>query len=90
MKNKNSCLIENDEKLKKEFPSEYEYKIIGLDVELMEIAVSEAMSCDYTIAESKKNGKYISLRVSFKAESLEHSRDVFQKLSSHKDIKFTL
>ena len=86
----------NDPKKNKpviEYPTKWEYKIIGNDVDKLLKAVGGAVpGLEYEITPSNisKNEKYYSLNVTVVVSS-EVVRDlVFQKLSEHTDIKLVI
>ncbi|MEJ2103398.1 MAG: DUF493 domain-containing protein [Ignavibacteriaceae bacterium] len=76
-----------------DYPTEWQYKIIGSDVDEMLSAVEESIvGLDYKIVPSNvsSNEKYFSLNVSLIVPS-EIVRDIiFQKLSNHPAIKFVI
>jgi len=76
-----------------EYPTNWQYKIIGSDVDEMLSAVEESIiGLEYEIVFSKasSNEKYFSLNVSLIVPS-EIVRDIiFQKLSSHPAIKIVI
>ncbi len=76
-----------------EYPTKWEYKIIGNDVDKLLKAVEGAVpGLEYEITPSNisKNEKYYSLNVTVVVSS-EVVRDlVFQKLSEHTDIKLVI
>ena len=73
-----------------EYPTNWEYKIIGADVDAMLAAVEESIQgLDYWVAPSNvsSNEKYFSLNITLIVPS-EIVRDIiFQKLSNHPAIK---
>jgi putative lipoic acid-binding regulatory protein len=75
------------------YPTKWDYKIIGSSVDEMLKAVEETIvGLDYQVTPSKisKNEKYFSLNVTVLVPS-EILRDlIFQKLSSHPHIKFVI
>jgi putative lipoic acid-binding regulatory protein len=75
------------------YPTKWEYKIIGSDVDEMIKAVEEVIiDFDYNISASNisRKGKYFSLNVSVIVPS-ELIRDlIFQKLAAHQAIKFVI
>jgi putative lipoic acid-binding regulatory protein len=75
------------------YPTKWDYKIIGSSVEDMLKAVEEAIvGLDYQVTPSKisKNEKYFSLNITVVVPS-EILRDlIFQKLTSHPDIKIVI
>lgn len=85
----------NPEKRKPEieYPTNWEYKIIGPDVDEMLAAVEESIQgLDYQVASSNvsSNEKYFSLNVTMIVPS-EIVRDIiFQKLSNHPAIKIVI
>ena len=80
----------NERKPEIEYPANWEYKIIGTDVDEMLVAVEESIQgLDYQVAPSNvsSNEKYFSLNIKLIVPS-EIVRDIiFQKLSNHPAIK---
>ena len=76
-----------------DYPTEWQYKIIGSDVDEMLSAVEESIiGLDYKVVLSNvsSNEKYFSLNISLVVPS-EVVRDIiFQKLSNHPAIKFVI
>jgi putative lipoic acid-binding regulatory protein len=76
-----------------DYPTEWQYKIIGADVDEMLSAVEESIKgLDYQVTPSNvsSNEKYFSLNISLIVPS-EIVRDIiFQKLSNHPAIKFVI
>lgn len=76
-----------------DYPTEWQYKIIGSDVDEMLSAVEESIiGLDYQVVPSNvsSNEKYFSLNISLIVPS-EIVRDIiFQKLSNHPAIKFVI
>ena len=83
----------NDRKPEIEYPTQWQYKIIGSDVDEMLVAVDESIKgLDYQVAPSNvsSNEKYFSLNITLIVPS-EQVRDIiFQKLSNHSAIKFVI
>jgi putative lipoic acid-binding regulatory protein len=83
----------NEQKPDIEYPTRWQYKIIGSDVEEMLSAVAESIKgLDYEISPSNvsKNEKYFSLNVSLIVPS-EVVRDIiFQNLAKHPAIKIVI
>lgn len=75
------------------YPTSWEYKIIGPNVDDMLKAVEEIIiGLEYQITPSNisRHGKYFSLNISVVVPS-EILRDIiFQKLTSHPHIKFVI
>ena len=86
----------NDPKKNKpviEYPTKWEYKIIGNDVDKLLKAVEGAVpGLEYEITPSNisKNEKYYSLNVTVVVSSEVVRNLVFQKLSEHTDIKLVI
>ena len=76
-----------------EYPTKWDYKIIGTDVDKLLKAVEEAtpgLKYEITPSNISKSAKYYSLNVNVFVPS-EVVRDlVFQKLSEHTDIKMVI
>jgi putative lipoic acid-binding regulatory protein len=76
-----------------DYPTNWQYKIIGSDVDEMLSAVEEIIiGLEYEVIPSNvsSNEKYFSLNISLIVPS-EIVRDIiFQKLSSHPAIKFVI
>ena len=76
-----------------DYPTVWEYKLIGKDVDKLLKAVEEVLpGLEYEVKFSNvsKNEKYYSLNVSVTVTS-EALRDIiFQKFSSHTEVKFVI
>ena len=76
-----------------EYPTKWDYKVIGTDVDKLLKAVEEAtpgLKYEVTPSNISKNEKYYSLKVTVIVPS-EVVRDlVFQKLSEHPNIKMVI
>jgi uncharacterized protein len=76
-----------------DYPTEWQYKIIGSDVDEMLSAVAESIKgLDYEVSPSNvsKNEKYFSLNISVVVPS-EVVRDIiFQNLAKHPAIKIVI
>jgi len=83
----------NEQRPDIEYPTRWQYKIIGSDVEEMLLAVAESIKgLDYEVSPSNvsKNEKYFSLNVSVVVPS-EVVRDIiFQNLAKHPAIKIVI
>jgi putative lipoic acid-binding regulatory protein len=83
----------NERRPEIEYPTSWQYKIIGSDVEEMLSAVAESIKgLDYEVSPSNvsKNEKYFSLNVSLIVPS-EVVRDIiFQNLAKHPAIKIVI
>ncbi|MCW8811813.1 MAG: DUF493 domain-containing protein [Ignavibacteriaceae bacterium] len=83
----------NEQRPDIEYPTRWQYKIIGSDVEEMLLAVAESIKgLDYEVSPSNvsKNEKYFSLNVSVVIPS-EVVRDIiFQNLAKHPAIKIVI
>jgi putative lipoic acid-binding regulatory protein len=76
-----------------DYPTVWEYKLIGKDVDKLLKAVEEVLpGLDYEVKFSNvsRNEKYYSLNVSVTVTS-EALRDIiFQKFGSHPEVKFVI
>ena len=76
-----------------EYPTNWEYKLIGKDVDLLLKVVEEVLpGLEYQVKFSNvsRNEKYYSLNVLVRVNS-EALRDIiFQKFSDHPDIKIVI
>ena len=75
------------------YPTNWSYKIIGLDTTAMENAACDILDgCEYKIAPSHKSsaGKYTSLNVSLEVESEDQRVETFKKFAAHTDIKMVI
>ena len=83
----------NERRPEIEYPTSWQYKIIGSDVEEMLSAVAESIKgLDYEVSPSNvsKNEKYFSLNVSLIVPS-EVVRDIiFQNLAKYPAIKIVI
>lgn len=84
---------EENKKPQIEYPYNWPYKIIGVNIEQMIAAVEEiVIDLEYELTPSNisRRGKYFSLNVTVMVPS-EIVRDlIFQKLSAHPAIKFVM
>jgi putative lipoic acid-binding regulatory protein len=76
-----------------EYPTEWEYKLIGQDVDKLLKAIEEVLpGLEYQVKFSNvsRNEKYYSLNVKVTVTS-EALRDIiFQKFSNHPEVKFVI
>ena len=75
-----------------QFPCEWSYKIIGLDVTKILAAIEEAvlgLSYDVTPSNISKNGKYFSLNLNLNYQ-MNVKNLIYEKLTQNTDIKFIL
>ncbi len=76
-----------------EYPTHWEYKIIGSKIEDMIKAAEEIVAgqeYDITPSNISRNGKYFSLNITVLVQS-ETLRDIiFQKFTKHPDIKVVI
>jgi putative lipoic acid-binding regulatory protein len=71
------------------YPCDWEYKIIGENVESMLEAVKDVTSgLDYDVKPSNvsKNGKYFSLNVKLKVLSEDERDEIFRNFDGHEHI----
>lgn len=71
------------------YPCDWEYKIIGENIDDMLQAVKDATSgLDYEIMPSNvsKNGKYFSINVKIKVLSEDERDAIYQNLDGHENI----
>ncbi|HEX2984162.1 MAG TPA: DUF493 domain-containing protein [Ignavibacteriales bacterium] len=71
------------------YPCDWEYKIIGENVESMLEAVKDVTSgLDYDVKPSNvsKNGKYFSLNVKLKVLSEDERDEIFRNFDEHEHI----
>ncbi len=76
-----------------EYPAQWRYKIIGVDVEKLLKAVEEltpGLQYEVTPSNISKGKKYYSLNVAVIVPSKVVRDLVFQKLSEHPDIKMVI
>ncbi|MGA7720770.1 MAG: DUF493 domain-containing protein [Ignavibacteriaceae bacterium] len=76
-----------------QFPCEWSYKIIGLDVTKILAAIEEAvlgLSYDVTPSNISKNGKYFSLNLKLELPNEAVKNLIYEKLTQNTDIKFIL
>jgi putative lipoic acid-binding regulatory protein len=82
-----------NEKLELEYPTEWQYRVIGSEEDLLRKAIDEVLlEMEYQLKFSNKSssGKYISLEISTTVESEEIRNSIFQNLKSHTHIKMVL
>lgn len=71
------------------YPCDWEYKVIGTNIDEMLDAVKDATSgLDYEIKPSNvsKNGKYFSINVQLKVLSEDERDAIYQNLDGHENI----
>lgn len=82
-----------DKRPKIEYPTEWQYKLIGRDIDELLKAVEEVLpGLEYEVKFSNvsRNEKYYSLNVLVIVTS-EALRDIiFQKFSNHSEVKFVI
>jgi putative lipoic acid-binding regulatory protein len=87
-------LLNDDNKYPEiQFPCEWSYKIIGLDVNKILNAVEEAvlgLNYDVTPSNISKNGKYVSLNLRLELPNEAVKNLIYEKLTQSPDIKFIL
>jgi putative lipoic acid-binding regulatory protein len=69
------------------------YKLIGLDQNDMQAAVSEIIhdrTCRISFSRQSENAKYISLNLELIVESESHRRALYDALRAHQAIKVVL
>ncbi len=75
------------------YPCPWSYRIIGPDKGLVETAVLEIF-CDlrYSLSpgNSSRTGKYHSWEISLEVKNQEQRDTLFQRLTSHRDIKVVI
>ena len=75
------------------YPTNWAYKIIGLEASAMKKATADILDgCKYKIEPSKKSssGKYTSLNVLLVVKSEKERVETFKMLASHPDIKMVI
>jgi uncharacterized protein len=86
-------LDSNSERPKIEYPTKWEYKVIGMDIDKVLKAIEEAASgltYDVTPSNISKKGKYLSLNFTIEVSN-EVVRDlIYEKLEKSSDIKMVL
>jgi uncharacterized protein len=86
--------LEDDSKQPEiKFPCEWSYKIIGLDVNNILIAIEEAVSgltYEVTPSNVSSTGKYVSLHLKLEVPNEVVRNLIYQKLMQNPDIKFIL
>ncbi len=76
-----------------EYPTQWEYKIIGDNVEKMVEAAekaAEGMQYDITASNISKKGNYFSINLKVNVESEEARNLVYQNLEGYENIKMVL
>jgi putative lipoic acid-binding regulatory protein len=82
-----------DKKMQIEYPCEWVYKIIGVDAELMKVAVNSIDQLESSVIEQSresKGGKYVSLNVKLIVHSEDERKEIFGLLGKKSDIKMIL
>ena len=75
------------------YPCEWNYKVIGSDIDKVLLAIQDAASSlNYKVSTSNisKNGKYVSLNFSLEVPNEVVRNLIFEKLGKNPDIKFVL
>jgi uncharacterized protein len=84
---------ENQNRPRIDYPCEWEYKIIGENVDKILLAIETAsLGLEYTVSPSNlsRNGKYCSLNMRLMVPN-EVVRDlVYEKLSSSESVRFVI
>jgi putative lipoic acid-binding regulatory protein len=76
-----------------QFPCEWSYKVIGLDVNNILTAIEESvlgLSYDVTPSNLSKTGKYVSLNLKLEVPNEEVRNLIYEKLNQSPDIKYII
>ena len=82
-----------DERLEIDYPSRWDYRLIGEDEARIRIAVAGIVgNVDYllTFANRSKKARYVSLQLSLEVASEEERVGIFEELRRHEDIRYVL
>ena len=75
------------------YPTSWEYKVIGADKALLELAIESIFTQrDYSISPSRQSsrGTFTSLTIRLRVESEEDRISLYNKLCQHSSIKMVL
>lgn len=75
-----------------DYPTQWEYRIIGKDKKELEEIVKETFPKSYTLKDgnTSQGGKFVSIVVSTEVASEEERNELFAKLKSHPQISMVL
>ncbi len=82
-----------DKKVVIEYPTSWQYKLVGLTKTQLQNAVKEViLEREHTIKESKKSssGKYVSMNLDLVIQNEDERLFIFDALKQHAHIKFVL
>lgn len=82
-----------DEKLRIDYPCDWQFKLIGMD----QVDISEAVKAivtetnyDLSLGNISANGKYVSMTLLVKVVSDDERHALYDKFKQHKSIKIVL
>ena len=75
-----------------DYPTQWEYRIVGKDKKELEEIVKGIFPSSYTLKDgnTSKGGKFVSIVVSTEVESEEERNEIFAKLKNHPQISMVL
>lgn len=84
---------DSKKKLELEYPTNWTYKLISLDKELIQKVVHEVIlerEHKLTHSNASKSGKFVSMNLDLLVHNEDDRNFIFQALKEHQDIKFVL
>lgn len=82
-----------EEKLELVYPCSWSYKVIALEVEMLQKAIKDIIDeREHKLTHSKnsKSGKYISMNLDMLVHNEDDRNFIYQALKAHKNIKMVL
>ncbi len=82
-----------EEKLELTYPCSWSYKVIALEVEMLQEAIKEILDeREHKLTHSKnsKSGKYISMNLDMLVHNEDDRNFIYQALKAHQHIKMVL
>ena len=75
-----------------DYPTQWEYRVIGMDKEMLKQVIKEVMPQKYNLKEGQQSsgGKFISMIVSTVVQSEAQRDEIFAKLKESPHIKMVL
>ncbi|RDU69963.1 DUF493 domain-containing protein [Helicobacter cholecystus] len=75
-----------------DYPTQWEYRIIGKDKQELQKIVEEIFPPDYNLkdGQASSSGKFVSIVVSVEVSTQEQRNDFFAKLKNHPQILMVL
>lgn len=75
-----------------DYPTSWEYRIIGKDKEILKEVVKEIFPKEYTLkdGQASSGGKFVSLVASTEVASEQERNEIFAKLKNHPQVTMVL